>query len=138
MSATRNRLFALLLLAAIAALALGARAQNRNYRQDMRWQAPPKAVGRPNPLAGNNAAEVGGAKLFRRDCVTCHRADGLGIGHAANLQSADVQIQTDGILFWKITNGNLDRGMPAFSGLPQLERWQLVLYIRRLSEKGPR
>jgi hypothetical protein len=43
-----------------------------------------------------------------------------------------VQSQSDGALFWKITNGNPDRGMPSFSRLPELQRWQLVLYIRSL------
>ena len=125
------RFFAPLLAAALS-LALTAWAQNRNYHQDMRWQAPPKAAGRANPLAGNAAAEAGGQKLFRRHCVACHGEDGSGLRRAANLQSADVQIQTDGILFWKNTNGNLDRGMPSFSGLPELERWQLVLHLHKL------
>jgi hypothetical protein len=30
--------------------------------------------------------------------------------------------QSDGALFWKITNGNPDRGMPSFSKLPELQR----------------
>ena len=129
-----GRKFFVPMLAAELALALTAWAQNRNYHQDMRWQAPPKAVARLNPLAGRTAASAvaGGKKLFRRHCAECHGADGAGIKRAANLQSVDVQIQTDGILFWKITNGNLDRGMPAFSGLPEMERWQLVLYLHKL------
>jgi len=128
------------MFAAALALALAAWGQNRNYHQDMRWQAPPNAVARPNPLAGNASASIvaGGKKLFRRSCAECHGADGTGINRAANLQSVDVQVQTDGILFWKITNGNLDRGMPAFSGLPELERWQLVLYLHKLGgSSGP-
>jgi len=52
--------------------------------------------------------------------------------HAADLQLTKVQEQSDGALFWKITNGNPDRGMPSFSRLPELQRWQLVLYLRRL------
>ena len=129
-----GRKFIVPTLAAALFLAFTAWAQNRNYHQDMRWQAPPKAVARLNPLAGTTAASAvaGGKKLFRRHCAECHGADGTGIKRAANLQSVDVQIQTDGILFWKITNGNLDRGMPAFSGLPEMERWQLVLYLHKL------
>ena len=133
-----NRLFAFVGLAGLAMLALPGWAQNKDYHQDMRWQAPPKAVMRANPLAGNESAAAGGKKLFRRYCAECHGANGFGVGHAANLQSADVQIQTDGILFWKITNGNLDRGMPSFAGLPQLERWQLVLYLHKLGGGGLR
>jgi hypothetical protein len=40
------------------------------------------------------------------------------------------------VLFWKITNGNTDRGMPSFSKLPELQRWQLVLYLRTLRRVG--
>jgi hypothetical protein len=52
--------------------------------------------------------------------------------HSADLQLPGVQRQTDGVLFWKISNGNTSRGMPSFSKLPELQRWQLVLYIRTL------
>jgi hypothetical protein len=52
--------------------------------------------------------------------------------HSADLQLPVVQDQSDGTLFWKITNGNLNRGMPSFSRLPELQRWQIVLYIRTL------
>lgn len=36
----------------------------------------------------------------------------------------------DGALFWKISSGNAHEGMPAFSFLPELQRWQLVLQLR--------
>ena len=46
--------------------------------------------------------------------------------------SAAVQSDTDGELFWKITNG---RGsMPAWRQLPETERWQVVNYIRTLKK----
>ncbi|HEV2728482.1 MAG TPA: hypothetical protein VGV15_00495 [Terriglobales bacterium] len=51
---------------------------------------------------------------------------------AADFQLPLVQNQSDGTLFWKITNGNPDRGMPSFSTLPEPQRWQLVLFIRTL------
>jgi hypothetical protein len=52
---------------------------------------------------------------------------------SADLQLPVVQQQSDGALFWKITNGNLGRGMPSFSKLPELQRWQIVLYLRKLT-----
>ena len=52
--------------------------------------------------------------------------------HSADLQLPVVQEQSDGVLFWKITNGNARKGMPSFSKLPELQRWQIVLYIRTL------
>ena len=116
----------------LSGLVLKLSAENKNYHQDLHWLAPESAITRPNPLAGKADAARGGKKLFHRYCSDCHGEDGRGVGRAANLQSADVQIESDGILFWKITNGNLDRGMPAFSGLPEQERWQLALYIHKM------
>jgi mono/diheme cytochrome c family protein len=109
-------------------------AQNILYQQDPKWQAPPDAIAKPNPLGQKPDATAGGKKLFQRNCVECHGTTGTGVEkkHAADLQLATVQQQSDGALFWKITNGNTDRGMPSFSRLPELQRWQLVLYLRTL------
>jgi len=52
--------------------------------------------------------------------------------HSADLCLPVVQQQSDGMLFWKITNGNTSRGMPSFSKVPELQRWQIVLYVRTL------
>jgi mono/diheme cytochrome c family protein len=109
-------------------------AQNTGYKQDASWRPPAEAIAKKNPLAAKPEAAAGGEKLFKRNCVECHGEDGTGLAkkHAANLQLANVQEQSDGALFWKITNGNPDRGMPPFSRLPELQRWQLVLYLRKL------
>ena len=109
-------------------------AQNTSYQQDPNWRAPEAAVTKANPLARKPQLAAGGKKLFARECVECHGEDGGGIvkKQAADLQLPAVQQQSDGTLFWKITNGNPDRGMPSFSKLPELQRWQLVLYLRTL------
>lgn len=109
-------------------------AQNLAYQQDPTWRPPANAVEKTNPLAGKPEAVAGGRKLFLRNCVECHGSDGAGLvkKHSADLQLRVVQQQTDGALFWKITNGNAAKGMPSFSKLPELERWQLVLFIRSL------
>ena len=124
----RRYLIVLVLLAAAIAVA-----QNIDYQPDPGWQPPAEAAARQNPLAERPQLASGGAKLFRRECSECHGADGSGRKkNAADLQLPVVQQQTDGALFWKITNGNTPRGMPSFSKLPELERWQLVLYLRTL------
>ena len=109
-------------------------AENPSYAPDPNWKASSSAAARANPLAGRPTAAAGGRKLFARECVECHGADGRGLEkkHSADLHLPVVQVQTDGALFWKITNGNPDRGMPSFSKLPELQRWQLVLYMRTL------
>jgi len=107
--------------------------QNAEYRQDPTWRAPDAAAGKVNPLASRPGTAAGGKKLFLCNCAECH-GDGSGIEkkHSADFQLPVVQDQSDGTIFWKITNGNTDRGMPSFSKLPELERWQLVLYLRTL------
>ena len=124
-----------ILVAAVCAISYGDLAgQNTSYRQDAGWRAPAEAVSRANPLASRPEAAAGGEKLFRRSCVECHGENGSGLAkkNAADLLLPEVQAQSDGTLFWKITNGNTDRGMPSFSRLPELQRWQLVLYLRKL------
>jgi len=108
--------------------------QNPSYQTDPDWRPPDEAANKINPLAGKSQAVAGGKKLFLRNCAECHNNDGSGIlkKHSADFQLARVQQQSDGSLFWKMTNGNPDRGMPSFSKLPELERWQLVLFLRTL------
>ena len=122
------------ILLAILALLTGVLAQNTAYQPDPDWRAPQDAAVKPNPLARKPAAAAGGRKLFLRNCTECHGPDGSGLvkKHAADLQLPVVQDQSDGTLFWKISNGNPDRGMPSFSKLPEPQRWQLVLFIRTL------
>ncbi|MFB3916723.1 MAG: cytochrome c [Terriglobales bacterium] len=110
-------------------------AQNTTYTPDPNWRAPARAAAHANPLAGRADAVAGGRKLFLRECAECHGKQGEGLKGAADLQLPVVQSQSDGTLFWKITNGNPPRGMPSFSSLPELQRWQIVLYLRQLKER---
>ena len=114
-------------------LTSAALAQNLRYQPDPGWRAPAAAASQPNPLASKPEA-AGGRKLFLRNCSECHGAEGMGIAekHSADLRLAVVQQQSDGTLYWKISNGNSSRRMPSFSKLPSLERWQLILFIRTL------
>jgi mono/diheme cytochrome c family protein len=113
-------------------------AQNLNYQQDPGWHAPTEAAEKKNPLAEKPELAAGGKKLFTRNCVECHGKSGEGLKKAADLQLPVVQKQSDGALFWKMTNGNPDRGMPSFSRLPELQRWQIVLYLRTLKSQEVR
>ena len=115
-----------------------AAAQNSAYWPDPSWKAPPAAVAQVNPLANRPELARGGRKLFLRNCAECHGKDGTGKAkkHSANLQFPAIQLQTDGELFWKITNGNTGREMPSFSKLPEPERWQIVMYLRELKPRS--
>ena len=100
-----------------------------------RWEAPPEAAAKPNPEAKNPAAPANGRRFFMQACINCHGEDGSGEGsRAADLRSASVQSQTDGALFWKITNGNTANGMPSFASLSETERWDIVTFLRTLKQ----
>jgi mono/diheme cytochrome c family protein len=86
-----------------------------------------------NPYAGQPAAIAGGAKLFADHCAKCHGADALGRRKRPSLRSERVQLQaTEGDIFWLLKNGNLRRGMPTWSAIPEPSRWQIIAYVKSL------
>lgn len=127
----RRRLLPLIVLAA----GIASTAQIRE--RDPAWIAPTNAAARANPLKGRLDAAAGGRKVFDERCATCHGADGRGTGKGPDLTRADVQAQSDGELFWKLTSGNTRSGMPAFSFLPEAQRWQLTLHLRAMPRRPP-
>ncbi len=98
------------------------------------WQSPKESAAKRNPLAAKPELAAGGQKMFSRNCAQCHAAGANQKG--PKLDSSSVQSQTDGELFWKISNGNARTGMPSFSSLPEAQRWQLVLYLRELNKQA--
>ena len=109
------------------------------FAQDS-WQAPKSAKEINNPYAGNKIAAQKGQILYSKLCWTCHGKNGKGDGPAAanlkpkpkSFSSVELQLQTDGELFWKLSNG---KGMmvPYKHSLNEEKRWQLINYIRILS-----
>ncbi len=105
---------------------------------DKPWVAPERAAKRPNPLPPTADAVKRGQDLFRRDCVQCHGMAGHGDGpqaaslqpHPADLASTRVQSQTDGALFWKMTQG---RGMMPGATLGERDKWAVVHFLRTLA-----
>lgn len=91
--------------------------------------APSSAASMTNPYSGNASAAAGGKKLYARNCAQCHGTDLQGMGPAPPLQSASVRSAKPGELFWFITNGNLNNGMPSWSNLPKQQRWQIVTFL---------
>ncbi len=47
---------------------------------------------------------------------------------------AMAQSATDGELFWYITQGDVNNGMPGWSSLSAQQRWQIVSFLRSLGE----
>ena len=122
----RNICFIIVLFVFMGALASGVQLRER----DPAWVAPVDAASKLNPLANRTDAVAGGRKVFQQRCATCHGDDGRGSTKAPDLTQPAVQEQSDGALFWKVSSGNTRQGMPSFSFLPELQRWQLVLHIR--------
>jgi mono/diheme cytochrome c family protein len=121
-----------LLLLALAVFTCLALAQETSQKHDPSWVAPPDAATKKNPFAGKPEAIAAGKKLFMRHCAECHNEDGTGLQDASNLQAPEVQKQSDGELFWKITNGNVKKGMPPATRLSDDERWDVVSFLRTL------
>lgn len=101
------------------------------------WVAPKSADAVKNQVKGDATATAEGKKLYDQMCAICHGAKGKGdgIGGAAlnpkpaNFASETIQAQTDGAIFWKLTNGRAP--MAAYKDiLKDNQRWQLVNYTR--------
>jgi mono/diheme cytochrome c family protein len=110
------------------------------FLQD-KWVAPESADKLQNPIVNDAVSIQNGDKIFQSVCWTCHGKLGKGDGPASigltpkpvDLSNAGVQSQSDGAIFWKITEG---RGVmsPYKSNLTTKQRWQLVNYIRALKQ----
>jgi mono/diheme cytochrome c family protein len=114
---------------------------NNIFSQTRKFPSPASADAYVNPLKGNADATAEGKKVYTQYCVPCHGAKGKGDGIAApglSKPPADhtsdfVQKQTDGAIFWIITQGN--NPMPTYkTALTDVQRWQLVNYIRTLAK----
>jgi mono/diheme cytochrome c family protein len=107
------------------------------YGGGTNWIAPKSADAIKNPLKGKVSATTEGKKLFTQMCAICHGTKGKGDGMAGmsltprptNFTKDNVQSQTDGAIYWKITQGKAP--MASYkSALKSNQRWQLVNYIR--------
>ncbi len=104
-----------------------------------KWVAPKSADQMVNPFVNDVKATKEGKKLFQQMCTICHGNSGKGDGMAGaalnpkptNFTLDETQKQTDGALFWKITEGRTP--MAAYKDvLTETKRWQLVNYIRTM------
>ena len=73
-----------------------------------------------------------GRKIFVEHCAACHGIHAEGHGKKPCLRSTRVHNATDGELEWLLGNGELAKGMPSWSKLPDQQRWQLVTYLKNM------
>jgi mono/diheme cytochrome c family protein len=106
------------------------------------WKAPARAAKKPNPIAADTVSVAAGKKIFAGNCLACHGPLGKGDGPAAaaitpkprDLSDPAIQSQTDGSMFWKLTEGK--KPMPSFEKLiGEDDRWNVINYVRTLAAK---
>ena len=107
------------------------------------WVAPDKVAKTANPQKNDAASVSAGKALWGTHCASCHGKAGLGDGSKAaqlktqpeDLSKATLQAQSDGSLFYKVSEGRDD--MPSFKKkLPEQEDiWNLVNFMRSFKKK---
>jgi mono/diheme cytochrome c family protein len=111
--------------------------------QSGEWVVPDEAKNVKNPTDATDEENMEiGEELYMKHCKSCHGKEGLGDGSKASEIDGDLgdfteegfQAQTDGTLFYKITNGRDD--MPNFDKkiADEEDRWLVVNYVRTLAE----
>ena len=126
----KNRLFVIAVVISAAAVAVAA---------EEKWNAPADAAARKNPLPANAASIGRGKTVYTAECLSCHGSSGKGDGPAAkDLKESPGDMtklgsQSDGALFWKISEGK--KPMPGFARkLSDQQRWDLINYLRTLKK----
>jgi len=94
-----------------------------------------------NPTAASDTSLANGRKYFQINCAVCHGERAMGDGPATkfgmpgiNLTTDMTKARTDGYIFGMIRNG---RGlMPPYNRIEDLDRWDVVNYLRALQGVG--
>ena len=94
--------------------------------------APESAQNMKNPYEGQPSAIAAGKRLYARNCLSCHGRQGEGSGNVPSLVDGKLESATPGEVFWFITKGDKDNGMPSWAQLPQRQRWQIVSYVKSM------
>ncbi len=95
--------------------------------------APDSAKATKNPYEGQQAAVDAGKTLYARNCLACHGKVGQGTGNVPSLVDGKLKGVAVGEVFWFVTQGDKDSGMPSWAFLPEEKRWQIVTYVEALA-----
>ena len=99
--------------------------------------APASVRDARNPFAKSEAARAAGQKLYAANCASCHGRQGQGTGNVPSLVDGRLDSVTPGELFWFITKGSKENGMPSWSAMQVTKRWQIVTYIKLMKASNP-
>ena len=94
--------------------------------------APDSAKEMKNPYVGQASAVTAGKTLYARNCLSCHGRSGQGTGNVPSLVDGKLEGVPEGEVFWFITKGSKDNGMPAWAFLPEKSRWEIVSYVETM------
>jgi mono/diheme cytochrome c family protein len=122
-------LFLALLLALAWALA--------GFAADGSWlkNVPSRDHEKRNPFREQPEAIAAGRRIFLDRCAHCHGENAEGTKKRPPLTSPRVrQLATEGDLHWLLVNGNMRKGMPSWSKLPDPQIWQVISYVKSLPE----
>jgi glucose/arabinose dehydrogenase len=94
--------------------------------------APASARATKNPYEGDATAAQAGKRLYGLYCLSCHGKTGKGTGNVPPLVDSKLASARPGEVFWFITRGDKDNGMPSWAQLPVKQRWQIVTYVKSM------
>jgi mono/diheme cytochrome c family protein len=107
-------------------------------------------AGIQNPVPVSEASLANGRKHFQINCAVCHGSNGDGQTPNGRLGIIPIPLtgdltraRTDGYIFGMIRNGR--NTMPSYNRIEELDRWDVVNYVRALQgvvtnvpfERGP-
>ena len=98
------------------------------------WLVPDDQLNIENPSPYNLQNVKKGKDLFMQNCKSCHGDPGKNnhlplVPPPPDITSEQIQSNTDGGMFYKITNGR--GGMPQFaSTISEDDRWRIINFIR--------
>jgi mono/diheme cytochrome c family protein len=96
-------------------------------------EVPARDRNKANPFRDQPQAVQAGRLLFEDHCVQCHGGNAQGTKKRPSLRTQRIQSQaTEGDVHWLLVNGNIRRGMPSWSKLPDQQLWQLVSFLKSL------
>lgn len=104
-----------------------------------KWQIPAAAKTEKSPLKATLDVVKKGRAIFTTRCQKCHGPGGMGDGpdadpkdKPANLVASKADENPDGVLFYKVFNGQPPK-MPAFKGMMSRDEiWTVAEYVKSL------
>lgn len=104
------------------------------------WEVPADQLNIENPSPYNLENVRRGKDLFMQNCKSCHGDPGKNnhlplVPPPPDVTSEQMQVNTDGGLFYKITEGR--GGMPQFeSTVSEDDRWRIINFIRNYNPEN--